>query len=72
MTSLKGILLLTSVETHQVGAHIEALNEPILVAASKTVEEFFPFRFPLLDCGSTQLIITTYPSLHYDMLLVNL
>ena len=36
-----------SAQTYQVGAHFKAQNEPIIVAASKTFEEFFShFDFP--------------------------
>ena len=33
-----------SAETYQVGAHFKALNESVLMAPSKILEIFFPFR----------------------------
>ena len=43
-----------SAQAHQVGAHFEALNEPVLFAASKIIEEgFFPCRYHLPDCVSS-------------------
>ena len=42
-----------SVETYQVGAHFKALNEAVLIALAKILENFFPFRVsqPLCDRG---------------------
>ena len=41
-----------SAETYQVGAHFKALNEPVLIAPSKILEKFFPFRVSQPPCAS--------------------
>ena len=50
-----------SAQTYQVGAHFEALNEPILVAASKTFDAG-SFRYPLSDCANHLISIKTWTS----------
>ena len=37
---------------HKVGTHFEALDEGVLVAASKSIETFLPFQLSL-NCGGT-------------------
>ena len=39
-----------SAQTYQLGAHFKTLNEPDIVAASKTFKQFFPFPVLLLNC----------------------
>ena len=41
---------------YQVEAHFEALDEGILLAASKTTGYFFPFQFPL-KCGAIDRLL---------------
>ena len=40
-----------SAETYQVGAHFKALNESVLMASSKILENFFPFLVSQPPCG---------------------
>ena len=39
-----------SAQTYQVGAHFKAPNEPVLMAPSKILEKFFPFRLSQPPC----------------------
>ena len=40
-----------SAETYEVGAHFKALNEAVLMALSKILEIFSPFRVSQPPCG---------------------
>ena len=46
-----------SVETYQVGAHFKALNEAVLMALTKILENFFPFRVsqPLCERNTAEM-----------------
>ena len=50
-----------SVETHQVGAHFEALIKAILVAPSRALEKFFSFHVSLPRCDCSKCVVSSLP-----------
>ena len=45
-----------SAETYQVGAHFKALNEAVLMALAKILENLFPFRVSQLLCETEGIL----------------